>query len=182
MRNLKTDVRKILIISFFLSTLLHSCVSYDDLISQGKEYYDDGNKDEAQNNFEKALIKDSSRADAYYGMGFILADKCRTKHKGCEYAVNYFNQVIRIDSNFRHAFYNRANCFIELGKYKEALHDLNTTFSIAKEDADYFGNRSICYLYLGDTLNAMSSYKRSVILNSDKQSDFMDLIFREKSQ
>ncbi|MFK7783913.1 MAG: tetratricopeptide repeat protein [Crocinitomicaceae bacterium] len=174
-------MKNVLIISFILSALLASCVSYDELINQGKEEYDNGNAEEAQLSFEKALKKDSTRPDAYYGLGFLLAEKCRAKQTGCEYGVNYFTQVIRIDSNYRHAFYNRANCFMELGQYKEALHDLNTPASINKQDADYLGNRSICYLNVGDTLNALTSYKEAVKLNFGKRSEYMDLIFQEYS-
>jgi len=172
-------MKNILFISIILGALLPSCVSYDDLINQGKEEYDNGDIEEAQLSFEKALKKDNTRPDAYYGLGFLLADQCRAQQTGCEYGVNYFTQVIRIDSNFRHAFYNRAGCFIELGKYEEALHDLNIPLSISKEDADYFGNRSICYLNIGDTLNAMTSYKEAVKRDFDKRSDYMDFIFKE---
>jgi tetratricopeptide (TPR) repeat protein len=168
---------KVLSFSFFLLAILASCVSYDELIAQGKEHLDKGNIEEAKSTFEEALKKDSTRADAYYGLGYLLAEKCRNQHEGCEYAVNYFTKVIKIDSNFRHAFYNRANCFIELGKHEEALHDLNSSFSVAKEDADYHGNRAVCYLYLGDTLNAMSSYRKSVELQYSKRSDYLDRLF-----
>lgn len=172
-------MKNILIISLILAAMFQSCVSYDDLINQGKEKLDNGKSEEAQMSFQKALSKDSTRADAHYGLGFIFAEKCRAEHTGCEHAVNYFTHVIKIDSNFRHAFYNRANCFIELGRYSEALHDLTTTSSVAKEDADYIRNRSICHLHVGDTLSAMTSYYQAVRINIDKQSDYMELIFKE---
>ena len=165
------------IIFFFLAASLYSCMSYDELITQGLEYSENGKPDEAKICFEKALSKDSTRPDAYYGLGFLQAENCRSNQTGCEYAINHFTQVIRLDSNFRHALYNRANCFMELGMYRQALNDLTTRFSVEKEDVDYFVNRTLCYLQLGDTLNAKYAYKNAVKLNLSRQSDYFDNIF-----
>lgn len=171
---MRTLLTKLLVLFLFLQ----SCISYDELIDQGKRQFDEGNIVEAKSSFEKALEKDSTKADAYYGLGFLLAEECRSKHSGCEYAVNFFTQVIKIDSNFRHVFYNRANCFMELENYTAALHDLNIQQSIEKEDADYHRNRSFCYLQIGDTSNAIVFYKKSISLDFNKKSEYMEQLIQ----
>jgi tetratricopeptide (TPR) repeat protein len=124
-----------------------------------------------------AIRKNDKRIDAYYGIGFAYANNCKKMQVDCQKSIGYFTQVIALDSSYRHAFYNRANCYMVMGRYDEAISDLSNPISLSKADADYAGNRSYCYLQIGDTIHAHESYVQATRLNQDKTSEYMDKLF-----
>jgi tetratricopeptide (TPR) repeat protein len=150
---------------------------YDNLIEAGHKFAASGRQNDAIQQFSYALSIDSTRIEAYYGLGFVYNQNCTQKHIDCQKAIDYCTKAIRIDSSYRHAFYNRANCYAVMKQYEKALMDLTNRFSLGKEDADYYAIRVVCCLNVGDTLLAHENYTQAVQLNKFKQIDQLDQLF-----
>jgi tetratricopeptide (TPR) repeat protein len=173
-----TVLVKIQVFSFLMTFLFaSSCVNYDRLIEEGKKESESGNQVEAIIKFNKALLKDDKRIEAYYGLGFSYGENCKKIDTNCQQSIDFFTQVIEMDSSYRHAFYNRANNYIQIKDFEAALKDLTNKYTINKIDADYYGNRSICYLETGDTVLSHANYVYAVKLNQSKQSYYLENIF-----
>jgi tetratricopeptide (TPR) repeat protein len=157
--------------------LFSSCTSYKKLIEQGKEFAKAGEIDKAINSFTKATYKNNSRIQAYYGLGYAYSTKCSSLNLDCQKSIDYFTHVIKLDSNYRHALFNRAYTYMLQGHYDKALQDLNHQSCFEKQDADYCGNRMTCYLILGDTSKAFLQYNKALEFDPSKKSDFLDQLF-----
>ena len=52
-----------------------------------------------------------------------------------------------MDSTFAEAYYNRGYSYFELGVYEEAISDFTSAIEIDSNDARYYGQRSLAYLF-----------------------------------
>ena len=155
---------------------------YEQLMHDGRDLAESGEYDEAILLFEQALALDTTKVEAYYGLGFAYGNKCREHSVGCDKSLYYLDHVIRIDSSYRYAYYNRAGCYMALEEFEKAIHDLDNQIAISKsEDPDYYANRAICYLELDDKSSAYKDYLQACLLDRSRQSAYMDSIFENSS-
>ena len=62
-------------------------------------------------------------------------------------AVEDYTRAIELDQNFADAFFNRGVSHYELGLYQEAIEDLTRAIDLNPTDDNYYGRRSLAYLF-----------------------------------
>ena len=138
------------------------------LINISKKLALNNNTDRAIAVLKKALKIDSTRIEAYYGLGYCYTQNCYENKLNCDKGIHYLNICIEKDKNYRNALFNRATCKSNLGNLKGALVDLNNAIKKDSTDSDYFMNRAWVKLQLKDTVGTCLDYKRAIKLGEVK--------------
>jgi lipoprotein NlpI len=95
----------------------------------------------------------NSRADAYRARGDI------------DLAIADYTEALQLESNYFHAYYNRATAFLdEKGDNERAIADLNEAIRINPGYVTAFFHRSRAYLYSGNSANALADINRAAEL------------------
>jgi tetratricopeptide (TPR) repeat protein len=111
----------------------------------------------------KAISLDPKKGRAYYNRAMILDGLGQKEEAIKDYSVALVYQpdiTIEILSN-------RAVLFIETGKYKEAVIDLNYLISEDSNNFMYYYNRAFSKLKLNDIDGAIADYRKVLQLNPD---------------
>jgi len=101
-------------------------------------YTDQGEYDQAENNYRTALSKDSRLIPALIGLGSLLAKQGKYKE-----AEQYLSGIVKRQPNHVTANANYALTLQKLGKYKEAL-------GFAKKAAKIDPNNAVSHSNLGN--------------------------------
>ncbi len=80
---------------------------------------------EAEKRLKKALKIDAELPEAHYFMGNLKYFEYNTNA-----ALKHYNEAIRLRPEYRDALYMRAATYAEMGKYKPALRDYESTLAI----------------------------------------------------
>ena len=91
---------------------------YDALINIGNIYYNLSKYDEALVYYDDAIDYDKWNPCAHYNRGLIFEVKDKNKK-----AIEEFNFVISMNSNYAKAYMERACCLSRLGQYSNAYDD-----------------------------------------------------------
>ena len=86
-------------------------------------------------------------------------------HKDYEEALDYFKQVIQIDSKHYHAYLNAGNALCYLGRYKTALKYYNQAIALDSTNTSAIYNRALAYKRLGHLLAAIADYTLAIKLD-----------------
>jgi protein O-mannosyl-transferase len=111
----------------------------------------------------KAISLDPKKGRAYYNRAMILDGLGQKEEAIKDYSIALVYQpdiTIEILSN-------RAVLFIETGKYKEAVIDLNYLISEDSNNFMYYYNRAFSKLKLNDIDGAIEDYRKVIQLNPD---------------
>lgn len=108
-----------------------------------------------------AISLEPRKGRAYYNRAMIY-DQLDKK----EEAIKDYNMALIYSPEFTlEILSNRSVLFIETGKYKEAIADLDYLISINNKDDKYFVNRGFARLKLNDISGAIEDYKSALKLN-----------------
>ena len=62
-------------------------------------------------------------------------------------AISDYTQAIELDESFAEAYFNRGVSKYELGLYEDSIAALTQAISLNPEDDNYYGRRSLAYLF-----------------------------------
>ena len=62
-------------------------------------------------------------------------------------AIEDYSKAIELDQNFAEAYFNRGVSHYEEGQYQNAIDDLTLAIELNPLDDNYYGRRSLAYLF-----------------------------------
>lgn len=107
------------------------------LMRLGYSFYTQGKLKEASDIFDGILLLDSSNPYAYGILGSI-----QQQQKRFEDAIDYFNRALILYASDINTLTNRGECYLHLGKFEEAAHDLQAAISLDPEENNPAANRA----------------------------------------
>ncbi|PKB78865.1 MAG: hypothetical protein BZY88_16210 [SAR202 cluster bacterium Io17-Chloro-G9] len=90
----------------------------------------------------RRLLPDPEDANGFHDRGNL-----RSRNGSYESAIADYSKAIEMDPAFAEAHYNRGSSFYEMGIYEEALSDLTRAIELNPNDARYYRQRSLVYLF-----------------------------------
>ena len=79
--------------------------------------------------------------------GFHDRGNRRSRNGSYELAIADYSKAIEIDPAFAEAHYNRGSSFYELRRNEEAIADLTRAIELNPDEARYYAQRSLVYLF-----------------------------------
>ena len=64
-----------------------------------------------------------------------------------EQAIADYTRALELDGGMADAWFNRGCSYYELGMYDESIDDLTRAIAIDPEDDNFYGRRSLAYLF-----------------------------------
>ncbi|MBN1597466.1 MAG: hypothetical protein JW894_04185 [Bacteroidales bacterium] len=119
-----------------------------------------GNFTEAEQNLEKAIIKDKLLLEAY----LTLAELQLNTNK-VNYSLKNSSFVIANDRNYKKAYIIRSKGYSALNGYKNAISDVSVAISLDSTNVEYYMIRGNYYYTIAQYQNAINDY--TVALNYD---------------
>jgi tetratricopeptide (TPR) repeat protein len=128
--------------------------------SSENAYADLGEYRWAIEDYDEALLINSSLAVAYYNRGTAYY------HLG-EYrrAIENYDQVLRIDPGYALAYFSRGNGYRALGEHARAIEDYDQALRLNPGDAYAYYNRGLGYDDLGEHRRAIEDYDQALRLD-----------------
>lgn len=121
---------------------------------KGRAEQDIGLKNEALNDYTKAILINPKHARAYSNRALIKGSLGKMNE-----ALEDLNKAISIDSNLASAFLNRGVTKGALGLKKEAIKDFDAAIKINPRYQDAYRNRGITKELTGDLKGACADWK-----------------------
>ncbi len=101
-------------------------------------------RDEAMEDFNKAILLKPTYYTAYNNRGLILMD-----NKNNDDAIKDFNKALELEPKFVMAYHNRGVALFNKGKYEEAIRDFSQTIKLKPDNAMSYYCRGMATYYLG---------------------------------
>ncbi len=76
-------------------------------------------------------------------------------------AIDDYSRAIYINRFYLEAYYARSNTYVKIGRYKEALKDIDYVLEFMKKP-EYLNTRGVIYAGLGDFERAIDDYKEAL--------------------
>jgi len=92
------------------------------------------------------------------------------KKRKFEQSIQHYNEAIRIQPVYYHAYYNRGIAFYAMGKKLSALNDFKKTVSLMPDNSKYataYFNLAAVYHDLGLYESALKNYSKAILLKPD---------------
>ncbi|WP_164851187.1 tetratricopeptide repeat protein [Larkinella soli] len=142
----------------------------NDQIREGLgDYFGKRNRiDEAQAQFEAALVNGSNRYHCYEGLANVYGLKGDFPK-----ALALYDQAIRMDSTKSDVFYNRGLTLNKVGRFTEALRDFDRALTLAPErDTIVLAARAYSRMQLKQYGPSRDDYDRFLLLKPDDPTAF----------
>lgn len=126
-----------------------------------------GNAFKAEKDFWEVIKHYPKTAEAYFGLGFI-----ESKFANFSKAIEYFSEAIYLNSHTIDAswYVFRAEAYYALGKYEEAIHDIEISFLYTKNDPMAYYIRGLILAKLERWAEAIEAFDKCLSLDpSDEQ-------------
>ncbi len=134
--------------------------------------YNQGNFDEAERLYKKALEIAPNSPDIYNLLGLVA------QNKGLDLvAVEYFYKALSFNPFLQEYNFSLAYSLENLGKYSEAIECYKKASSV-KESYNNIGN---IYQKMGEVEKAKESYQKALLINKDYDEPKINLLFIEKN-
>ncbi|MDM7988550.1 MAG: tetratricopeptide repeat protein [Smithella sp.] len=143
-----------------LSVTKNNYIAYD---GWGTCLFDDGNIEEAINNFSKAIMINPFYYNAYKNRG-IAYFKIGDYHR----AVEDFNKAIQTrpnDTDNALYYYYKGYIYNQLGQYQTSINNYNEAIRLKQDFVDAYNNRGSIYFKLGLYQLAINDYNKAIHLN-----------------
>ncbi len=167
---------------------------------RGRSYAILQKREQALDDFNKAISLNPNYPPAYIGKGNILSDNEKFEEALLEYdkalalesssitlcnvgilffnqnknekALEYFNKAIEVDPTYMDSFYNRGIFYTRIKEYDKARDDFNTAITLEPTHSDAFYNRAFVFAEMGNSDDALSDYSRAIELNPSSASAY----------
>lgn len=127
---------------------------------KGVSEYRLNNIEQAEQDLEKAIIKDKLLFDA-----FLTLAELQFENNKLKYGIENCTYVIMNDPRNHKAYSLRSSGYNELKHYPKAIQDISTAISLDTTNIDYFISRGSYYLNFAQFQNAINDF--TIVLNSD---------------
>ena len=91
-------------------------------------------------------------------------------------AINFFEQAIKINSDYAEAYYNLGIAYYDLGRYQDAIDAYKQAVRIKPDDDEAHCNLGRAYLAIGDKNSALAELNILKSLNSKFANKFLNQI------
>lgn len=127
---------------------------------KGKAAYKLGNLEEAEQDLEKAIIKDKLLFDAFITLARVQYEENKIKYgiENCSYVISYERKNIE-------AYVLRSIGYNLQKQYNKAIQDISVAIALDSSSTHYYVLRGNYYLNLAQFQNAINDY--TVALNQD---------------
>jgi tetratricopeptide (TPR) repeat protein len=137
--------------------------SYPDAhFNLGNVYWEERNYEVAAECFQKTLELEENNQIAYYHLALCM----QKLKKYAEALVIIDNLIANCGENIEQKAQflgERANIYRDLGRFNEAIHDIETAVSFSPRDPALLGNKALTLLHAGQIEDAISIYKLAVL-------------------
>ena len=134
---------------------------HENHFNKGLDYAEDGQWENAVQEFDKAIQVDPDYAEPYYNRGYSYDELGQYQT-----AIDDYTMAIQLDPDYAEAYANRGNTYDTLGQYEQALLDLNTAIQINPNEAWAHYIRAFVYRNLGQNLLANSDDAKACSLDN----------------
>ena len=129
---------------------------------RGVEALQQGELDQAIQDFTQAIEHKPDLAEAYHNRGTVYADQGKL-----DLAIRDYDQAIEINPKLDKVYYNRGNAYISKDKLDHAIQDYNKAIELKKDYAKAYNNRGLAYFNKGDLDQAIQDYNKAIELKPD---------------
>ena len=133
-----------------------------DYLARGQFARQQGNWAAALANFDLALDRNSSFAEAWYYRGMANRDAGNFSQALADYTA-----AVNADPAYPAAFYARGGVYRRLEDYDEAIRDYDRAIDLEPDDADFYYARGLAYALLKRHTLAIEDFKESLILEPE---------------
>lgn len=105
-----------------------------------------------------------SHVIAIYPDSAIAYNNRGTSQTRLDFALMDYNQTLRLDPNFREAYFNRGNAYYQLEMHSRAIADYTHYISLDPFDAEIYYKRSLAYQKIGALEKATDDKKKAHLL------------------
>ena len=81
--------------------------------------------------------------------------------------ISSISDHIRVNQNDMASYLQRANAYLDLGKYEDAAQDYSTIIIADTKNTVALNNRGICYRSLGVPDQAIIDFTSAILINPD---------------
>jgi len=124
---------------------------------RGERHVEDGQEDEAFNDFSSAVQFDPTRWKALHNRAVSHAMVGRYDE-----ALEDFARTIELKPSYGDTYFNRGEVLYELGQFQQAVEDYNQAARLMPNDSAVFNSRGHAYYRLGDYQAAVADYTQAV--------------------
>jgi len=158
----------LLLLVLSLVTITFGCLDDPDKhYNNGIELQEQGQLQEAIEEYDEVIRIDPERADAYHNRGTAYY-----RLEQYEQAIADYDEVIRLDPERTDAYYNRALAYYKLEQYGQAIADYYQVIRLDPDNADAYRNRGVAYGKLGKFQKAIENYDEAIRLNPEYASAY----------
>jgi tetratricopeptide (TPR) repeat protein len=79
--------------------------------------------------------------------GYTRRGNQYSRNGAYEQAIADYTQALELDDALADAWFNRGVSFYELGQYDDSIADLTRAIEVNPEDDNFYGRRSMAYLF-----------------------------------
>ena len=127
---------------------------------KGSIYRESGDTTRAISSLETAVEQDNTYADAFYDLGILFASRKNPL------ALEYYNNVLRMDPSRMDANYAKAKFLQDVGKIDEAFKQYENILVINKTCDNCYYNMGAMYLELKkDPKKALEQFTKAIEIN-----------------
>jgi Tfp pilus assembly protein PilF len=130
---------------------------------------------ESENETDKAL-KQFERAIVLYGDNPVIKNSCGTFlfASGSYFqALEYFTQALKDSSTYYPALVNRSATLIKMGRFEEALSDIEKALELNDQDGVAYLNKGIALENLFMWEDACRSWQQALLLGINKAGEYI---------
>ena len=135
----------------------------------GLAYYYLGNLEQAISNFDQAIAKKPTFAEAYANRGDVWRDLGEP-----EKAFSDYDQAIELDPNASRYFYNRAITYKWQGEMEKAIADYDQAIELDPEFSYAYHNRANIYWDLGNKTQALADFDKALQFDPTDELGFLN--------
>jgi serine/threonine protein kinase len=132
----------------------------DDHYDKGEALLEDGEYDEAIEQFTSAITLDPDHADAYNKRGYAYYSK-----KTYNRAIQDYDKAIALDDEYTEAYRNRGLAYYANGEYDAAIADYTEAIALDDEHARTYYYRGLVYSANGEYDAAIADYDEAIALD-----------------
>jgi tetratricopeptide (TPR) repeat protein len=139
-----------------------STPSADDHIEQGMAYVEQGKRDEAIAEFQKAIELEPDNADAYRNLGTVYVEQGKY-----EESVAAYEKAIELAPDFGEAYGDLAGVYTYLGRLEEAVAAGKKAIELAPDYATAHNNLGFAYAEKGMLDEAVAEFQEAIRLDPE---------------
>ena len=132
------------------------------IFTQGLDFYENHDYNEALNYFDKALALNPNDSEILYYKSLALANL-----GDFEIALDMIERAIKLNSNEDRYWNDKANFLTRLGNFDEAEKCFNKAIELNPKDSVLFANKGFMYLQTDLPEKALESYRKAYELDSN---------------